>query len=261
MAKPTATVLVEASMNSGLSSTPKPRAYLSWHQYGKGMVAYLASPTTYHLRYRIGDRYHYRFWGQFLQWINAQNFAAGSQQVQIRTDQSIYPLDSTVNATLKLSDSTGLPLSGVECGIALMTEDGAQMESRAVENPEVLGTYQAVFENPPVGNYAVTPTGRTVETLLGDSSAATSIVILRPQNRELDLGLCDMATLRQIADSSNGILVSPSALPAALEQFSLSSAETVRTARRPLWNVWPLLLLIIAFLSLEWMGRRAAGIL
>ena len=260
--KPTASVLIEARMNSGSSSNTSPRAYLSWHQYGKGMVAYLASPSTYHLRYRIGDRYHYRFWGQFLQWINAQNFAAGSQQVQIQTDQSIYPLGTTVHATLKLSDASGFPLSGEVCSIALMTEEGAQMESRAVESTEVLGTYQAAFENPPIGNYSVTPTGATVEKLLGaDTAAATSIVILRPENRELDFGLCDLSTLRQIANTSNGILVSPAALPAALEQFSLSTAKTVRSARRPLWDVWPLLLMIIAFLSLEWMGRRAAGIL
>ena len=262
VAKPTATVLLEAQMNSGPSSTTSPRAYLSWHQYGKGMVAYLASPTTYHLRYRIGDRYHYRFWGQFLQWINSQNFSAGSQQVQIRTDQSSYSLGATVHATLKLANAAGLPLSGIECSIALATEEGAQMESLAIENPEIPGTYQAAFENPLQGNYAVTPTGPAVEELLGgDSSATTSIVVLRPQNRELDFGLCDLATLRQIANTSNGLLVSPSALPAALDQFSLSSAKTVRTARRPLWNVWPLLLLIIAFLSLEWIGRRAAGLL
>ena len=262
VAKPTASVLIEARMNSGSSSNTSPRAYLSWHQYGKGMVAYFASPTTYHLRYRIGDRYHYRFWGQFLQWINAQNFAAGSQQVQIQTDQSIYQLGTTVHATVKLSDASGLPLSGEVCSVALMTEDGAQMESLAVENPEVLGMYQTAFENPPIGNYSVTPTGATVEELLGeDGTAATSIVILRPENRELDFGLCDLATLREIANASNGLLVSPAALPAALEQFSLSTAKTVRTARRPLWDVWPLLLLIIAFLSLEWMGRRAAGIL
>ncbi|WP_411827533.1 hypothetical protein [Luteolibacter sp. AS25] len=262
VAKPSATVLVEANMRSGTSNTEKPRAYLSWHQYGKGMVAYLASPTTYHLRFRLGDQYHYRFWGQFLQWINAQNFSAGTQQVQIRTDKTKYPLGSPIHATVSLSDPRGLPLSGIECSVALMSEDEAKMETICVENPDAPGEYLAIFENAPKGNFSVRPTGTAIRELLGDDqSAATPIVVLRPENRELDYGLCDISALRQIANTSNGTIISASALPAALEQFSLESTKTIRTARHPLWNVWPLLLLVIAFLSLEWMGRRAAGIL
>ncbi|MGJ8633595.1 MAG: hypothetical protein ACSHX7_06725, partial [Luteolibacter sp.] len=262
VAKPSATVLVEANMRSGTSSTEKTRAYLSWHQYGKGMVAYLASPTTYHLRFRLGDKYHYRFWGQFLQWINSQNFSAGTQQVQIRTDKTKYPVGAPIHATVSLSDPRGLPLSGIECSVALMSEDEAKMETLCVESPDAPGEYLAVFENAPKGNYSVRPTGAAVEELLGeDKSAATPIIVLRPENRELDYGLCDISALRQIANASNGIIVAPSALPAALEQLSFDTAKTTRTARRPLWNVWPLLLLVIAFLSLEWMGRRTAGLL
>ena len=65
-ARPTSHVLMRAlPISAGRTEDDEP-AFLSWHRYGRGRVVYLSAPVTYRLRYRNGDRYHHRFWGQLL---------------------------------------------------------------------------------------------------------------------------------------------------------------------------------------------------
>ena len=68
--KPTANVLIEAKPVR--RSSAERRAFLSWQYVGRGRIVYASAPALHKLRYRHGDRYHYRFWGQMLRWIVAR---------------------------------------------------------------------------------------------------------------------------------------------------------------------------------------------
>ncbi|HEX5472285.1 MAG TPA: hypothetical protein VFW73_10380, partial [Lacipirellulaceae bacterium] len=82
--KSTARTLIEAVSQSAGQVTAETSdhkvnyAFLSWQRVGAGRVAYLAAADTYRLRWRRGDAYHHRFWGQFLRWLTAANAGAGS---------------------------------------------------------------------------------------------------------------------------------------------------------------------------------------
>jgi len=86
-------------------------AFLCWQRLGAGRVAYLASGDTYRLRYRNGDRYHHRFWGQFLRWLTAANTGAASDIIRIQTDRTRYSQGEAVDVTVWLKDATGRPLA------------------------------------------------------------------------------------------------------------------------------------------------------
>ena len=79
---------------------------------GAGRVAYLAAGDTYRLRWRRGDQYHHRFWGQFLRWITAAKAGAGSEIVRLQTDRTRYAQREPVEVTVWLKDNIGRPLAG-----------------------------------------------------------------------------------------------------------------------------------------------------
>jgi len=256
--KASATSLINAHIHN---SNEKNRSYLSWHQYGKGSVVYLASPSTYHLRLLQGDRYHYRFWGQIFQWLGGPSLGSGTPQVRVRATKAQYAFGTPIHASVTLTDTRNVPILNAPVSLALTKDDETKMEVVCEPDPDFPGRYLATFETPPTGNFVLKPIGTEVEQLLGDHEASTPITVLKSVNRELDPGLASPATLREIAEASHGMIVPPHALASALENFSLHTPKSEHTVLKPLWNQWTLLLLIIAFLCLEWGGRRLAGTL
>ena len=257
--KPTTTSLIEAHFPE--TSQNRDESYLCWHQYGKGLVVYLASPTSYHLRYLKGDQYHYRFWGQLLQWLEAPDLATGNSQIRISSDKNKYPQGSDILTTLTLSNINGTPITETPCSVVLIQDDEVRMEVSCEEDPQTPGHYLATFENPPPGNYTLMPSGETVTSLMKDEPVSVDLTVLKIVNREMGAGVCDIATLRKIATASNGMIVAPSALPTLLKQFDFQPTSIEHHSIEPLWNRWWLILVIIGALSLEWTGRRLAGIL
>ena len=72
--RPQATVLARALSETG---TEEQRALIAVQNAGLGRVVYLAFDRTWRLRFRAGDKYHHRFWGQLLRWATGGRLPAG----------------------------------------------------------------------------------------------------------------------------------------------------------------------------------------
>ena len=260
--KPTANVLIEAEQAN--RARGERRAFLSWQYVGRGRVVYIAAPAIHKLRYRHGDRYHYRFWGQMLRWIVARDLAGGSKTVRLTTDKTRYPHGSTVQATLRLTELNGQPVSREDITLVAHSDDRIVSRTRLEPDKSVPGEYHAVVVGLPPGNIRLEPKGARIETLLRRENftdpVGAEIAIDPHDSVELRNPLCDTALLGSIADASGGFVLSPIAAREFLNHLDLEPRFEERSEREPLWATWWLLLAICALLLLEWICRKVIGL-
>ncbi len=264
--KPTTHSLIWASQTKSAfdPSDPSARSFLAWHYVGAGRVVYLAAPLTYQLRYRQGDTYHYRFWGQLLRWIVARDLAEGSQTVRLSTDKLRYEVGEPIQVMAHLRQLDGKPVGGAILHIETSQGDHIVNDVVVKEDTSRPGTYRAQVPEAPTGLIRLHLMGDRVTELLASEGYSrpleTTITVDPNAMVELRNPLCNMPLLREIADASGGMIVPPTGLAAALGQLNLEPETSEIVTKKPLWNRWDLFYIFIGCLTLEWAGRKYLGL-
>ena len=235
--KPTSHVLIAAVPRAGDNrQSADDRAFLCWHQYGKGRILYLSSPVTYRFRYRYGDYYHHRFWGQLLRWATAREMAGGSKTVRLTTDKLRYE----------------------------MGEDLQVGKIELVEDEQDPGVYRGILRELPSGTITIQAAGADVQSLFDSEGYAgqvgTDVNVDPASALELRNTRCNLPLLKQIAESSGGQLIPPTGLRDAVSLLDLSPDASEIVTRRPLWTRWWCLLIFLGCLTVEWIVRKFVGL-
>ena len=270
--KPTARTLIEAVSESpgGVTEVRDDgagavdQAFLCWQRVGAGRVAFLAAPETYRLRWRRGDRLHHRFWGQFLRWITAANSGVGSDLVRLQTDRTRYAVGQPVEVTAWLKSPSGRPLAGEIVHAAARAFND---ETRSVElapDPDVAGRYFGTLEGLPGGAYQMSLGGKVIDELLpagGKEKPPLATITVRANDSvEMLNTQCNRALLEQIAETTGGQVIPPTAIDEVLQMASFTPEVTEQIQRTPLWNRWSYMLLVLGCLFTEWVVRKAKGL-
>lgn len=264
--KATAHSLIWASLDkqSFNPADPWTRSFLAWQYVGAGRVVYLAAPVTYQLRYRQGDAFHHRFWGQLLRWAVARDLAEGSTTVRLSTDKSRYEQGDAVQVSVRLNRLDGKTVTGATCDLKAVQENKLVQAITLKEDAARPGSYHGIIEQLPVGPVQLEVSGDRVTELLAAEKyrrpIETTIHIDPSGVLELRHPLCNLPLLRQVAEASGGMVVPPTGLPGALARLNLDPEVLENIAKRPLWNRWDLFWIFIACLSLEWAGRKYIGL-
>jgi hypothetical protein len=239
-------------------------AFLTWQRVGAGRIAYLAAGDTYRLRWRRGDRYHHRFWGQFLRWLTAANTGAGSEIVRLQTDRTRYSQREPVEVTVWLKDNTGRPLAGETIQAEARPFKGDALSVDLAADKEVPGRYFGTFNDLPPGAYKVAARGKAINQLLPRAEdaekAQATISVQRVGSIEMMNTECNRPLLEQIAQITGGQVIPPTAIGEVLQLVSFTPEVTETIERSPLWNRWSNLLLVLGCLFTEWMVRKGKGL-
>lgn len=264
--KPTTHSLIWASLSKKEFNPAEPstRAFLAWHYVGAGRVVFLAAPVTYQLRYRHGDTFHHRFWGQLLRWTVARDLGEGSRTVRLSTDKSRYEQGEPAQVSVRLRQLDGQPVAGASLHVAAVHEGKVVQDIPVREDPARPGSYSGALEQLPVGAVKLQVSGDRIKGLLALENyqrPIESTIHIDPSGMlELRHPLCNLPLLREIADASGGMVVPPTGLPAALKQLNLDPEVLETVTKQPLWNRWDLLAVFIGCLALEWSLRKFLGL-
>ena len=102
-----------------LNAKQQQNALVAVQRIGRGKVLTLASDRTWRLRYRVGDTYHHRFWGQVLTWGAGENLRAGSQFVRLGTDKITYSPGDKIRVLAKVVRPDYTPIGDDDVGVAV----------------------------------------------------------------------------------------------------------------------------------------------
>lgn len=250
--RPGATVLAELS---DARSRTNRYPLVAWQRYGTGKCMIIGTDRLWLLRFKTGDKYHWRVWSQCIQFLTLSRLMGEHKRVRLETDRTTYPVGGQVMLYAHLLDDDFEPITqpGFEVEISALDagESGAEPQ-RVTLRPDASnpGLYEGYFSPPRPGGYRVEANANDRPL---SNSTEFQVADLKPELANTDM---QIEYLRRIADLSGGSCLSIQQLknlPALLNREPQTT--TIRT-ERPLWDNGLVAFLLVALLGLEWILRR-----
>jgi hypothetical protein len=210
---------------------------------------------------------HHRFWGQFLRWITAASTSTGNDLVRLQTDRTRYSQGEPVEVTVWLKDPTGRPLEGETIEAQAKTFNDELISLELTPDAELAGRYFGTLNNLAAGAYQIGVRGKIIDTLLPKGSDASeagaamaTITVRAADSVEMLNTQCNRALLEQVAEMTGGQVIPPTAMSEVLELVSFTPDVTETVQRKPLWNRWSNLFIVLGCLFTEWIVRKGKGL-
>lgn len=248
-AKPGATPLL-------VTDDPRQDVVAAIQNYGAGRVLYLGSDETWRWRYKVGDRVHAVFWSQALRW-GTSNRLTGSERLKIAAGRRQIRPGENMEILARPRDSQGrIPEDCVV--IAELGEKSQPQKVQLRPVPDSGGLYRAVFQNIPAGIHEIRV---HMESPGFEGIEEKTQIIARTASGQEGVELArDPARLAAMAKAGNGRYRDILEAPKLFEELSGKRRETTVENPYELWSSYPILLLIIGLLSLEWVIRKRIGL-
>lgn len=242
--------------------------------YGLGKVLWIGTDATWRWRFRVGDAYHHRFWGQVVRWAAAGKLAVGTDWVRFGPDRSRLPEGERARLTARFADG----VEGVGPDLVVIARIFKDV-ARSGEAPKAEGEPTAIVPLRPVAGQPRTfaadtpafPTGRylvrlEVPQLAHAGKAATgpgpeATLEIRPrQTSELVELAAARDPLDRLAEATGGRVFTTAEageLPGLLRGRMVVKTRTEETT---LWDRPWALGLFVGLLTVEWVLRKRVGL-
>ena len=267
--KPGAEVLAFAGDSSALKSP-----LLVVQHRGRGRVVFLASDETWRFRYRIGDTYHHRFWGNVLRWGAGAKLRDGNAYARVGTDRIHYAPEDRVKIRVRLMDADSLPLDGLAVSCTVRDPQGASrtfpLRSRNLAN----GTYEGEFaETLPLGAYTAEISCAEAQRKLGDKWPRKLATSFEVKTAFTPVEYAHLSSDRSLADemaklTGGSVMLLPSSTnrissliphPSSLD-FGTGRTEVVDHIENHIWDHPSAFVVLAAALILVWILRKRRGL-
>lgn len=248
-AKPSATVFAVLS-----DSTDRDQGYplVAWQRYGTGKCMSIASDRLWRLRYKTGDKYHWRVWSQCIQFMTLSRLIGEHKRIRLETDRSIYAVNSQCRLYAHVLDDNFEAVIQSNFEVYVSSLDGNKEKELVRLRPvrSQAGLYEGYFTPPGPGRYRL-EANENDQTI-----SSTTEFQVTEVNKELADSNVDLENLKRIAKLTGG-----ECLP--MQEFSklasLVNTEPVTSEMRTehsLWNNSWVVLLLLGLLGVEWIQRR-----
>lgn len=244
-----ATVLV------GLSDTgARAEAYplIAWQRYGTGKCMSIATDRLWRLRFKTGDKYHWRVWSQCIQFMTLSRLLGEHKPIRLETDRSVYPAGDQVRLYAHVLDEDFQPVQKPRFDVDVSGLGDSAVELTIGLRPVRAepGMYEGYFSPPEAGRYRV-------DSNLDDRRLSNSLEfqVTGIEKELLETGM-HIEYLQRIAKLSGGRLLSMSQLPMLPGLLDTEPVTTTVRVEHPLWNNWLVALLFVGLAGMEWLVRR-----
>jgi uncharacterized membrane protein len=248
-AKPGATVLAVLS-----DSTERDQSYplVAWQRYGTGKCMSIASDRLWRLRYKTGDKYHWRVWSQCIQFMTLSRLMGEHKRIRLETDRSSYFVGSQGRLYAHVLDDDFEPVVQSGFDVVVSGLDGAAASQQIKLQPDRSqpGLYEGYFTPPGPGRYRMEANENDRKV---SSITEFQVSEIRQELTETDMRL---ENLQRIADLTGGATLGVRELPKLASLVNGEPLTTTVRSERPLWDHWLVILLLVGLLGAEWILRR-----
>lgn len=248
--RPGATVLMTLS---DTSSRVDKYPLVAWQRYGTGKCMLIGTDRLWLLRFKTGDKYHWRVWSQCIQFLTLSRLMGEHKRIRIETDRAIYPVDGQVQLYAHLLDDRFEPVtqSGFDVNVLQVDLPGAVPQGITLRpdanNP---GLYEGFFSPTRPGRYLV-------EANSGDSELSNTTEF-QVSNLEPELSNTEMQTerLQRIADLSGGMCLGMLEFDKLPFLLNAGPEESPVTTEISIWDSGWTVFLLVVLMGTEWIVRR-----
>ena len=222
-----------------------------------GNVLFLATDNTWRLRYRRGDQFHHRFWGQVMRWATADRLAAGTLYARVGTDRPRYAADTPVRVRARLMSPDFSPIRGAPVSATVWDGDRKVLRRNLPYQADTPGLYAAELGTFAEGHYRIELDLSQVQGLPDTGSVIATEFAVTPEiaSERVELS-ADRGLLARVAGLSGGQVFEPAALERVAER--LGNPTVTRHERRQidLWDSAWFFALLVAVAAAEWILRK-----
>ncbi len=144
--KPAATTLATVEG----ANTASPAAVIAAQPFGLGKVLFVGTDATWRWRFRAGDTYHHRFWGQVVRWAASEKLSGGDERVRFGPDRPRLPEGEIVHLTARFADSVaGIGSDRFVVARVFKAKAGARTRRRPREMRSPCSPCRPSLANPP----------------------------------------------------------------------------------------------------------------
>ncbi|MCX5675819.1 MAG: hypothetical protein NTX87_12510, partial [Planctomycetota bacterium] len=238
-------------------------ALISYHTVAMGQVMFLGFDHTWRLRYRVGDTYHHRFWGQVLRWATANKLPAGTETVKLGTDRSRYAPQAPVRVRAKLAKKDYTPITSDDVSVNVFAGDQTVMHKKLQYIQHSPGMYEAELGELPAGTYRVELDAPAAKPVLAEENVAkvaTEFSVESSTPVEQAELAPDRALLARLAGLTGGAVADATHADRILASLGKPTEVQIERREYVLWDSWPLLVLMVLAATAEWLLRKKVGL-
>ncbi len=245
-----ATVL--ASLSDGNSNSESRYPLVAWQRYGTGKCLSITTDRLWRLRFKTGDKYHWRVWSQCIQFLTLSRLMGEHKRIRLETDRSIYPAGTQGRLYAHVLDEDFEPIVQPRFEVIVNNLDGTSLQQRVVLQPDQSqpGLYEGYFSPPAAGRYRVEANENDRKQ---SNTTEFQVTDVRQELMDTDVRL---EHLQRIADLTGGENISVRELPKLTSLIDAEKVTTTVRSERPLWDNSLVAFLLVAFLGFEWIMRR-----
>jgi len=238
-------------------------ALIAYHNLAVGKVMFLAFDHTWRLRYRVGDTYHHRFWGQILRWATANKLPAGTETVKLGTDRTRYTPNAPVRVQAKLAKKDFTPIVSNDVGVSVYKGQQLVLSRKLDYIKDSAGMYAAELGEFESGTYRVeleAPPARLVLAEENVDKVVTEFSVDPSMPAEQAELVPDRGLLSRLANLTGGAVADPSHAQRVLSSLGPVTEKETEKREYVIWDSWPLLALIVLAATAEWLLRKKVGL-
>jgi hypothetical protein len=249
-AKPGATVLAMLS-----DSTARDQGYplVAWQRYGTGKCMTIASDRLWRLRYKTGDKYHWRVWSQCIQFMTLSRLMGEHKRIRLETDRSIYPVNDQCRLYAHVMDDNFEPITQPVFEVYVSDTSGGGQEKTLVSlrpDSSQPGLYEGYFTPPKAGRYKLEANENDIQI-----SSTTEFQVSDVQQELQETGMRP-DDLQRIAELTGGSKLGIRELDKLKELINGEPVTITQRSERPLWDNFLVVILLAGLLGAEWITRR-----
>jgi hypothetical protein len=273
-AKPGATTLAyfqdDEEAPKKASQREKEQALIVRQNYGFGRVLYVGLDSTWRWRYKVGDTYHHRFWGQAIRWAASDKpLVAGNEFLRFGTQEPVYRQGQEVDVIVRLAEEAGNLAPDAVAGARLLRPNGEAAAlvplKRRESQPRVL---EGKVRDLPPGQYAIElAIPELADKLRGPpgpdgqpGKLQAGFTVLPPDGEEMVELATNWPLLEEIAAKSGGKVFTPENATDLMELLKKQAVQHAEHSEFRLWQWWGTLVVFLVLLTLEWVARKWAGL-
>jgi len=232
---------------------------------GRGKVVMLTTDETWRLRYRKGDTYHHRFWGNLLRWGAGLKLACGNAFARVGTNRLHYQPGDDAHLAVRFTDKDSMPMLGAEPLAVVKRPDGRTARLPLKPREDSNGVYETKLEALALeGAYEVRIECPEVAAKLKDAWPEPLETRFLVETGFLPVEYAhlssDDAVPKTMARLTGGMIVADGEATSLADTFGEGRGEVTEHVERPLW-CHPLVYLLLALpLIVVWIVRKRKGL-
>ncbi len=227
-------------------------------RYGIGNTGFSAVEETWRWRREVGNRLFDVYWLQLIRRLTRSQFLGRDRRFTLHTERATYELGQPVVVTLTVRDKSELAALPSEMTAEVVDVDGRVVDRvRLVRIGQASNTYEGTFLPRGDGAWSVRLASAFVRAGLRPPSAVVRIEARGPERRQI---APDHDALRRLAQATGGVAVAVGDIGDLAGRLEDRSVRIPDDVSEPLWDSKLVLVLFVLIITMEWVWRKAVGL-